>query len=471
MKQAKVEEHGTIDALRQLVSVQLTRSLVALAILAIAALVAFNLWLEIYKHAHIFFWANVVVYAIMLVVFLRVGWFLYFDGMFLSLFPLYYGVNFFLGNYFSISVIEEVQLVLDKMFLLCFASWLLVLFGLIVRPKIGLGVMTAKTIGLKTFLAVGKKIHLVSFLIALCVAMFFFLQISHVPVSAFLTSDRLELVSSVSQSGWYLKYLIIGYAWYVFLLLLSTKNTRRVVLMGLLLPVVIYWFSLVVVGSRREILLSMLPIFIFIFLVNDRKASLGQIASIIGALSCLLLFGAMRATTQESDTAALTNLFGEFLFPIATLGYYLDHVEQFELGSTFLQFFYNFIPKEVLPDKPLPLAVEFAYEIADPAAEHIMGYAYTPMTEVFLNFGYGGILAMPLLVCGFAMLLEIVSRGSPIILLPVLGQSIGFQRSDFSSFMFECVLLVIAFLLFTLLPSITRICLSRALGANVNFKN
>lgn len=55
MKQAKVEEHGTIDALRQLVSVQLTRSLVALAILAIAALVAFNLWLEIYKHAHIFF--------------------------------------------------------------------------------------------------------------------------------------------------------------------------------------------------------------------------------------------------------------------------------------------------------------------------------------------------------------------------------------------------------------------------------
>jgi hypothetical protein len=109
-----------------------------------------------------------------------------------------------------------------------------------------------------------------------------------------------------------------------------------------------------------------------------------------------LFLGSIRSNASAeggfsiSNLAILTLSNNEFVFPFFTLTHsvskYLDGTLNFLYGSTI--FFYPilyFIPRFFFEDKPFSLAVQFVNDI-----DSSMGYAYSPVTEFFVNFGILG---------------------------------------------------------------------------------
>src|SRR5690606_22979817 len=124
------------------------------------------------------------------------------------------------------------------------------------------------------------------------------------------------------------------------------------------IPLVLYAASLSVVGSRRE-LVSIIIFACFCFYIYSKGRPNIKQAMIAATFFGMLLFiGMLRAQNGDNPLDIYINSLGEFLFPISTLYYYVENgVQNFLLGSSYFQLFYNFIPKTVFPEKPLPLAV------------------------------------------------------------------------------------------------------------------
>ena len=164
------------------------------------------------------------------------------------------------------------------------------------------------------------------------------------------------------------------------------------------------------VGNRRDFL-PMLVGFFWIF-INHKKIKftfLRFIYMLLG-LFLFLFLGSIRSTasTEEvlnfSSLAMLTLSSNEFVYPFYTLGHhvakFLDGSIVFLYGlSIFIYPILYFIPRFVFPEKPTSLAVQFVNEI-----DSSMGYAYSPVTEFFVNFGVIGPLV------GFLIIGIIVSK-------------------------------------------------------------
>lgn len=421
--------------------------LISVIFFTMALLVFFAAYFGLDIPVLFFFWINIALYPLVVILAFKYNWFIYFDGLFALLFPLYYGVSFIFGYFFSFSVIDEVIPALDYVFFICFSGWLMLLSVFIIRPKIKSDWIIYKMHELHADLRSQRRGHMLLFSLGMLIASFFLEKVSKIPLNSIFHNERLDVVSLVSPSGWYLKYLIIAYSWYVFFLLHSSAGKLFWARLYLLIPVLLYWFSLVVLGSRREIVFSVLPLFFFVFSLNGCRVTRNIFLYGVLTFLALLVFGAVRAGQGIVDLTFYSNMFGEFLFPISTLSYYVEYDQELRFGSTFFQFFVNFIPKEIFPDKSVPLAVEFAYAIADPGAENVMGYAFTPITEFYINFGLAGGILLPLFLCGLCLLFEVFFCGSLLLLFPLLAQLLNIQRSDFSSFLFELTLLSLSLLL------------------------
>lgn len=147
-------------------------------------------------------------------------------------------------------------------------------------------------------------------------------------------------------------------------------------------------------GNRRDFL----AMFIFLFgvvatrrhLVIGIKTVLGGVfafvvMNVIGVARIIIENPAFLAQANPVQTMVTNN---EFVSPIQTLMYYTLHHHPLRWGSTYLGAPGLFIPRAVWLDKPQSLSLQFMRDAFGTTA--LMGYAYTPVTEAYINFGVIG---------------------------------------------------------------------------------
>lgn len=374
----------------------------------------------------------------------------FFDAWFVLFFPIYYIVNSMLYLFYSINIFSLDYSVFYYCFVICFTTWMLCFITFLIRPKLYDKSFYISVKKHSELLFNKKNNYSLLFLLGGACSIFFYQKVSGLGDAGVLNSSRLELVNKIDDSGWYLKYFMIAYTWYISALLIyfykSNQKIKKTTLI-LFLPVLIYFYSLLVVGSRREIVFCLIFVVLFFFLLNRGVFSHRvKLFSLIGAIA-VFLFGTLRHTEDSSQVTLLLNTFGEFVFPINTLLYHysLDY-DFYEYGVTYFNFITNFIPKFIYPEKPLPLAVDFATMLATPGQDFVMGYAFTPISESFVNFGILSILLFPLILWFMVFICEVLVIKYPLFLVILLTQVVNFQRSDVASLIFELSLLGICFI-------------------------
>jgi hypothetical protein len=137
---------------------------------------------------------------------------------------------------------------------------------------------------------------------------------------------------------------------------------------------------------------------IFWVLVNQKKIEFTSFRFIlmIFGIFLFLLLGSLRSISSNGtdfnlpSLAILTLSSNEFVYPFYTL---IHSIAKYQMDT--LSFLYGvtifiypvlyFIPRLLFPGKPISLAIQYVTEI-----DSTMGYAYSPVTDFFINFGFLG---------------------------------------------------------------------------------
>lgn len=368
-----------------------------------------------------------------------------FDYVFVILFPFYFKISFLLYYEFDVSIFTIAEIKIRESYNLCNISWLLTIILVVFRPDI-IGIEKYKNI-LTDFYSnkVENGSFLVPALLCFIISAFFISKI--IPYIGMDVSklSRLELTEIIGHSGWSLKYIVIAYFWVVIFHFAFAKKVSLINLIMLLFPVFLYAYYQFFLGGRREIIL-MIFFMLYLFIIKNGKVQYNYIFFIVFLMAGFISLGIYRDYDSENAVKVAVDALGEFIFPISTLNvHYANENTNILLGSTYLYTFTNFIPSSLLPIKPLPLAVQFANMVAEPTQEYILGYAITPITEAYLNFGVFTPLIFPLVIVLFCMFCEIVSQRLALLQLVLMSQVLNFQRSDIPSLIFETVLLLVCF--------------------------
>ena len=146
-------------------------------------------------------------------------------------------------------------------------------------------------------------------------------------------------------------------------------------------------------GNRRDFL----PMFVFLAgVVATRRHALIRLRTILAGIllfAGLTVLGVLRQIMRTpmlllSDPLPLLVTQNEFVSPIQTLIYYVSKPHALRMGWTYFSAPSLFIPRAFWPEKPESLSLQFMRDAFGTIG--MMGYAYTPVTEAFLNFGWVG---------------------------------------------------------------------------------
>lgn len=207
-----------------------------------------------------------------------------------------------------------------------------------------------------------------------------------------LLGTQMWVVSMFVMNG-FVMYMLIGWPQ-------LTKQARVVVVMSVAAFISIQLF----LGNRRDFL----PMFIFVAgVIAARRHAVIRFRTIFLGFFLfvgLTVLGVMRQVINSpmllaSDPVNLLVTNNEFVSPIQTLIHYVTHTRPLRLGSTYLTAPLLFIPRAFWPDKPESLSLQYMRDAF--GTIEMMGYAYTPVTEAVLNFGWVG----PFIVFGIMSIL------------------------------------------------------------------
>ena len=267
-----------------------------------------------------------------------------------------------------------------------------------------------------------------------------------------LKISRLELFTDISQLN-IVVGLLISSIFLFFIYYFSTFSNK----IKSLIIILLFYFILMElsVGNRRDFLPMIVGLF-WVF-VNTKKISLSfyKFVFLILGLFIFLFLGSVRSSATSDEAFNYVNLFlltlssNEFVYPFYTLGYsvskFLNDSLIFSYGTTiFFHPFLFFIPRLIFPDKPLSLAVQFVNDI-----DSTMGYAYSPVTEFFVNFGFIGPF-FGFLIIGL-IISKIQSFRDQRLNFVIFTMIPDFCRGEIATFLYQ--LIVISFFII-ILPSI-----------------
>jgi oligosaccharide repeat unit polymerase len=212
--------------------------------------------------------------------------------------------------------------------------------------------------------------------------------------SVAFNSDRVELLSSVSQLQVVIGLFVTSIFLYFIYYYKALPSKFRLAFLFLLVYYVLMQIS---VGNRRDFV-PMIVGFFWVF-VNYKKIqfTLGRFVFLLLGLFLFLFIGTLRSPELLEDgfdvskLAIITLSSNEFIYPFMTLKYavadFFNGTLSFYYGSTILFYpFLLFIPRAIFPLKPISLASKFVLDNFGGG----MGYAYSPVTEFFVNFGIIG---------------------------------------------------------------------------------
>lgn len=200
--------------------------------------------------------------------------------------------------------------------------------------------------------------------------------------------DRFEFFATINQV-WVVLTMAISLTSCLIIYYFDEWNKKQFIF-GILL--IVYYIALQLsLGNRRDFL----PILLFStsYFLTKYRSKLNVKVVIIGAVLFIGSFWLVQQRNNNleySRVGAVQESFvdNEFVYPMQTLAYVIDDKWDLRYGYTyFILPFQVAIPRYFYPDKPDDLGKEFVNETF---GEGSQGYAYTPVTEAYLNFGVLG---------------------------------------------------------------------------------
>ncbi len=211
----------------------------------------------------------------------------------------------------------------------------------------------------------------------------------HVPVFTTLGQfDRFEFFATINQV-WVILTMAISLTSCLIIYYFDEWN-RKQLIFGILL--IVYYIALQLsLGNRRDFL----PILLFStsYFLTKYHSKLNIKIVVIGAVLFVGSFWLVQQRNNDleySSVGAVQESFvsNEFVYPMQTLAYVIDDKWDLRYGYTYFVLpFQIAVPRYFYPNKPDDLGKEFVNETF---GEGSQGYAYTPVTEAYLNFGVLG---------------------------------------------------------------------------------
>ena len=230
---------------------------------------------------------------------------------------------------------------------------------------------------------------LLSLLMVELIVLTIYLIAYHIPVFSSLGQlDRVDFFETINQV-WVVLTMAISLTACLIIYYFDEWNKRQFIV-GLFL--ILYYIVLqLLLGNRRDFL----PIILFStsYFLTKYHSKLNAKVAIIGIVLFIGSFWLVqqRNNNQEySKMGAIQESFinNEFVYPMQTLAYVI--VDKWDLRYGYTYFVLPFqiaAPRYFYPNKPDDLGKEFVNETF---GEGSQGYAYTPVTEAYLNFGVLG---------------------------------------------------------------------------------
>lgn len=258
--------------------------------------------------------------------------------------------------------------------------------------------------------------------------------------------DRKEYSSNVDQVWVILSFINTGVACYLIYSYESLTKKYRVILLALLSLYIIFHISL---GNRNEY--SAIVLFSLGYYLIKRGKLLNL--KLILILFLLFVFSFYITIFRDPNTRELARSeaveialqSNEFVYPMQTTYYTIQDNWNLRYGYTYAILPIEvMIPRTLYPDKPATLGTEFVIKTFGPDG---MGYAYTPVTEAYLNFGLLGPFVVFLL---FSLFLDGVVRnannaGISYKYLMVYALAFNINRGEFASIMYMSLFLYLAY--------------------------
>lgn len=260
-------------------------------------------------------------------------------------------------------------------------------------------------------------------------------------------NNRSEIMEAVSQL-WIVLSLAIAVI-FNFLLFHFKKITflQKVVFLCVLFFYIAYQISL---GNRREY--TSIILFFVCFYLCIKKIPLNTkllVFLLIGFIGSFLLPMVRDANTrdlQSRDLVQAAILSNEFVYPQQTTYYTMMASPDYKLGYTYTILPIQIaIPRAIYPNKPSSLGTEFITKILNTT----QGYAYTPVTEAYLNFSYIGPFVIFYLLALFLnkLVRETQNRGISFKYMIIFAYSFDFCRSEFSSVAYSFFFIFLTYIL------------------------
>jgi len=205
------------------------------------------------------------------------------------------------------------------------------------------------------------------------------------------SGDRFAVIDTF-ESGrmWLIQYLMTGIT--IAFLLDRFGSSERMSLWAMIIAaqLAVYWLLFLSLGNRRGAIAIALVV---LLLMSARGVGLRRIIAVAVAVAVLGgLIGVVRQgfggeTAGVEWLIAAANFFGEFIYPGYTLTYSIERGNPPSLELTWVTMFVEFGRAMMQGEAFLFLGQRLAEEATPVGSENIMGFAYLPITETFVNLG------------------------------------------------------------------------------------
>lgn len=245
--------------------------------------------------------------------------------------------------------------------------------------------------------------------------------------------------------------LIFGMNGLVMYMFAGWQRLSKTVRRWLLVYVALFVVFALSMGNRRDFLAMF--IFLFAVMATRRHLVIGwktvvggftafAVMNIIGVARIFLENPTLVAEGNPLQTVVTNN---EFVSPIQTLMYYTLHPHPLRWGLTYLGAPGLFIPRAIWIDKPESLSLQFMRDAFGTTA--LMGYAYTPVTEAYLNFGvFGPFLIFSIVSVLLVKLVREVDRHVGLYFIS-FALVVDFNRGDTAGTLYQLVVVGAAYTL------------------------
>jgi oligosaccharide repeat unit polymerase len=265
-----------------------------------------------------------------------------------------------------------------------------------------------------------------------------------------ISGMRVRLIESGAKGDqlWTITQMIMQGMFCFAVFTFSKQNwlTRMVVL----ITFSVYALFQLGIGNRRELV----PVILFaVAQISWRRQASLRPAYVVILAGIFILFiwqGVVRNSAVSSlsltSSEEVKNAFldSEFRYPFETLAFYVEFPPKLQYGQTYLLRFPQYlIPRVLWPGKPRSLAEEFLIDLV--GTTNFQGFAYSPVTEAFINFGWVGPAVVFALVSFLFSKLIRVSANHPGLYLVVLSCLVDYGRGESGTILYQLLFVCGAF--------------------------